>query len=316
MSSTVHPQPTISADEYGKIVSLDILDYGSGITLFRNVVDVDQDLILPHLDERVKPSDCGLRYMKEDDSEWVEDLLGNPVKNGLAKLAEQPFRLGAHGVNMPVQDDTPQGIADFFHDCESMIYRCLMRYIDLYPMILNTLQWRCRGHILKYKPGGQLGQHNDNDTNYRVIDGQRYPPDRPQAVYQVMATIVYLNEDFEGGEMYFPYPDVTYKPATGDILFFPQNYVGTHSVNPVTAGERYVYLGNYGQGGNESVQIKDADQPAIWVEQTYLPWVHQDYEKYWQSTRNLRHGVQTPVVQERPLEAQPEGSLIPHGTLV
>ena len=116
--------------------------------------------------------------------------------------------------------------------------------------------------------------------------------------------------------MYFPYPEVTYKPSTGDILFFPQNYVGTHSVNSVTAGERYVYLGNYGQGGNEMVQIKDADQPADWVEQTYLPWVHQDYEKYWQSTRNLRYGVQTPVVQERPLEAQPEGSLIPHGTLV
>ena len=316
-NTSVYPQPFITPDDYAEIQGLDIHDYGSGITLFRNVIDVNQDLILPYLDERVEPSDCGLRYMEKDGKKWVEDILGNPIENGLAKLAEQPYRLGSHGENMPVQENTPQEIVDFFTYCESMIYKCLMRYVDLYPMILNTLQWRCRGHILKYKPGGALGQHNDNDTNYCVLDGQRYPPDRPQAVFQVMGTIVYLNDDFEGGEMRFPYPEVTYKPSTGDILFFPQNYVGSHGVYPVTDGERYVYLGNYGQGGSELVEIAEATQSTTWVEQTYLPWIHQDYQAWWSSNPDSeREGVMNPVNQGRPLEAKPEGPFLPHGTLL
>ena len=70
-NTSVYPQPFITPDDYAEIQGLDIHDYGSGITLFRNVIDVNQDLILPYLDERVEPSDCGLRYMEKDGKKWA-----------------------------------------------------------------------------------------------------------------------------------------------------------------------------------------------------------------------------------------------------
>ena len=109
-------------------------------------------------------------------------------------LSEQALRLGSDPDNMPVQDDTPKPVADFFQSCEEVIYKSLIRYIDMHPMILNTLWWKNRGHILKYSANGILGEHNDNDTNFRVVDGQRHTTGRPQAIYQVLACIIYLND--------------------------------------------------------------------------------------------------------------------------
>ena len=115
--------------------------------------------------------------------------------------------------------------------------------------------------------------------------------------------------------MNFPYADVTYKPVAGDMIYFPQNYTGTHGVTPVTSGKRYVYLSNFGQGEDDVVQIHEPDdETANWVSPTYLPWVFQDYERYCKSpwSEPLKSGMLNPVQQERSLEGNPTGVLNPY----
>lgn len=312
---SVFEMPMIDGSDCQSISDLELHNYGSGIVLFKNAIDVDQKSVLPYLDERVTFADCGIKVIEENGDRWAEDFLGNVVEGGLEMLSEQALRLGSDADNMPVQDDTPEPVADFFQSCEEVIYKSLIRYIDMHPMILNTLWWKNRGHILKYSSNGILGEHNDNDTNFRVVDGQRYLTPRPQAIYQVLACIIYLNDEYEGGEMYFPYADVEYKPVTGDLLFFPQNYVGTHGVRRITSGERYVYLSNFGQGGDEVVQIFEANEAAPWVSPVYLPWIFQDYETYYNSGYSVSahtQGLLNPIQQKRPLEGHPEGPLLPH----
>jgi len=52
-----------------------------------------------------------------------------------------------------------------------------------------------------------------------------------------LSSILYLNDDFEGGETY--YEDGTlFFPTTGRILYFDGNYY-KHGVKPITKGTRY-----------------------------------------------------------------------------
>lgn len=54
-----------------------------------------------------------------------------------------------------------------------------------------------------------------------------------------LSVLAYLNDDYEGGELYFPDHDVTIKPKRGSIITFPGNAHYIHGVKPITNGIRY-----------------------------------------------------------------------------
>jgi predicted 2-oxoglutarate/Fe(II)-dependent dioxygenase YbiX len=53
---------------------------------------------------------------------------------------------------------------------------------------------------------------------------------------------MYLNDDYDGGEISFPGLGFTYRPIAGDILLFKGNI--PHEVFPVKSGVRYNF--NFG----------------------------------------------------------------------
>jgi len=54
-----------------------------------------------------------------------------------------------------------------------------------------------------------------------------------------IATLIYLNDDYKGGEIYFPYLDINIKPKAGDLVCFPDTPDFVHGVKPIEAGIRY-----------------------------------------------------------------------------
>lgn len=54
-----------------------------------------------------------------------------------------------------------------------------------------------------------------------------------------MATLIYLNDDYEGGELEFPTHQLSYKPKTGDLIMFPGNMHYPHEVKTITSGSRW-----------------------------------------------------------------------------
>lgn len=54
-----------------------------------------------------------------------------------------------------------------------------------------------------------------------------------------IATLVYLNDDYEGGEVAFATHDLAVKPKTGDLLIFPGNMHYAHEVTEILSGTRY-----------------------------------------------------------------------------
>lgn len=79
-------------------------------------------------------------------------------------------------------------------------------------------------HIAKWETGQKLELHVD---------------DLGRTSHNHMATILYLNEDYEGGEIEFPTYNLSLKLATGSLIMFPGNMNYPHSVKPIISGFRY-----------------------------------------------------------------------------
>ena len=60
-----------------------------------------------------------------------------------------------------------------------------------------------------------------------------------------LAFLIYLNEDFKGGETDFPYNKLTIKPETGKVLVFPPTWQYPHIGMPVKSGKPKYVMSTY-----------------------------------------------------------------------
>ena len=82
--------------------------------------------------------------------------------------------------------------------------------------------------IMRWDEGDVLTPHYDD----RNMDGT------PNATsWREWAGVLYLNDDFIGGEIHLPELEVQYKPRTGSFCFFPASSL--HGVRRVQKGVRY-----------------------------------------------------------------------------
>ena len=102
--------------------------------------------------------------------------------------------------------------------------KTLLHYSSvLYPFAEKNIKSRERTmHLLKYENDGYLPAHQDQGVSTRVL-----------------SVLLYLNNDYEGGEITFQNSNITLKPDPGSILFFPSNFLYVHEVAPITKGPRY-----------------------------------------------------------------------------
>ena len=82
------------------------------------------------------------------------------------------------------------------------------------------------------------------DEGYSVLrytEGQNYKQhaDSSFGSSRVISSVLFVNDDFTGGQLEFPNFEVTVTPKPGLMLFFPSCYAYSHVVHPVTSGTRY-----------------------------------------------------------------------------
>lgn len=105
------------------------------------------------------------------------------------------------------------------------IFNALTNFISRYSEHFQLGTVDDEGYVLlKYEVGTMYNQHYDCG---------------PKQSHRVFSIICYLNDDYEGGELEFPYLDLTYKPSAGDVIVFPSNYTFSHIAHPVTSGTKY-----------------------------------------------------------------------------
>jgi hypothetical protein len=85
--------------------------------------------------------------------------------------------------------------------------------------------------IVRWMPGYRQEPHADK----QLQNGE--PNDFP---WYDLAGLFYLNDDYDGGELYFLNHDVEFKPKPGAAYFFPGDINYSHGVREITKGIRYV----------------------------------------------------------------------------
>ena len=83
--------------------------------------------------------------------------------------------------------------------------------------------------IVQWEPGMYMRHHADNANP----DGSEH-----KMAYRQFSGITYLNDDYEGGELYFTGLDIAIKPKAGMFLGFTAGFHHEHSVLRVESGRR------------------------------------------------------------------------------
>lgn len=88
--------------------------------------------------------------------------------------------------------------------------------------------------LVRWLPGQLQMPHADKELHEGDNAGK--PNDFP---WYDIATIIYLNDDYEGGELYFPNQNIQFKPKMGAAYFFPGDMNYIHGITPIESGIRY-----------------------------------------------------------------------------
>lgn len=93
--------------------------------------------------------------------------------------------------------------------------------------------------LLVYQKGGHYGAHVDAVAKWKCPDGQII---WKKSIDRDLSTVLFLNNDFEGGNFVFPDLRVTIRPEPGLLVAFPSSQFYTHKVEPVISGTRYTMV--------------------------------------------------------------------------
>jgi len=77
------------------------------------------------------------------------------------------------------------------------------------------------------------------------VVGPDHPGETVDFGYSTFSTLIYYNDDFEGGELVYPEYEIEYKPCAGDLLIHTPEVI--HGVKKVKSGIRYSSQANIDQ---------------------------------------------------------------------
>jgi predicted 2-oxoglutarate/Fe(II)-dependent dioxygenase YbiX len=116
------------------------------------------------------------------------------------------------------------GAAAVMRDAQRRVTQRLRRFYELTaPLFADTVQ------LVRWRQGMSMPPHADRANP----DGSPH-----QMPFRVFASIVYLNDDYEGGELYFPRLDLVVRPGRGMLLAFTGGWHHEHAVLTVLQGDR------------------------------------------------------------------------------
>jgi hypothetical protein len=91
---------------------------------------------------------------------------------------------------------------------------------------LSQLGYWAPLNFVKYDQGEYIEVHSDHvDTHICVL-----------------SSVGYINDDYEGGELFFDKLNIKIKPKAGDLYLYPSTYLYSHASLPITSGTKYAIV--------------------------------------------------------------------------
>ena len=107
---------------------------------------------------------------------------------------------------------------------------------EIEPFYHCTLRSLETPQVLRYTRGSHYKPHSNSDVINFETGRWRKAQDRDYSL------LIYLDEDFEGGELIFPNFDFRLRPRAGMLAAFPSDCRYLHGAMPVLSGVRHAIV--------------------------------------------------------------------------
>jgi predicted 2-oxoglutarate/Fe(II)-dependent dioxygenase YbiX len=172
----------------------------------------------------------GCKYLTDYTRKAQKDTMGvyDAHKSNATRTEE-------HKIDTKVRDVKCADIIPIFSEVKEL-------YDDIVTNIINpfydlTIRDSEVPQFLYYEKGGHYKPHLDAEGLWTNPDGTQQ---WKKTVDRDISTVLFLNDDFEGGEFVFPKYRIRIRPEPGLLVAFPSTHHYLHGVEPVASGERVV----------------------------------------------------------------------------
>lgn len=161
-----------------------------------------------------------------DWSDWMDN---DKTKQGVLKEIDWDYSVNKQNIYWPrvkVNKDKNESRSKAY-DILNMIHEPLLETLEIWyeKTGIKKLDWISRNYtIKKYDPGKEIVSHAD-----------RKKGDKSHTFDWTV--LIYLNDDYTGGELYFDDLDISISPSAGSIMFFSTDEL--HTAKKVLAGNKY-----------------------------------------------------------------------------
>lgn len=124
--------------------------------------------------------------------------------------------------NLGPRDETNSELIDLHEEIYQKLKYCIDDYAGYWGM--GVVYYEAFNFVKYEGAGTHFNIHADHGPAYNCT----------------ISAVIYINDDYEGGELKFPRLDnLVYTPKVGEIAVFPSNYIYEHASLPMVSGTKY-----------------------------------------------------------------------------
>jgi hypothetical protein len=201
-----------------------------GVNLYRGAITENQGK------EYIKTLESNLSGVGE--YSWSGARVTTSADVDLSARNAQDFKIGSTSLG-PRNSDNSE-LYDLHEKVFQAVRQCIDDYGDYWGVGIMSYE---AFNFVKYDgPGTHFKVHADHGPTYVCT----------------ISVVVYLNDDYEGGELWFPrMNNLTIKPKAGDVLVFPSTFIYEHASQDMKSGVKYsvVIMTDYNDRDNVNGRV-------------------------------------------------------------
>jgi hypothetical protein len=182
-----------------------------GVWVYRDVITKDLDVIN-------RLNQIGEASIRDGESRfgWTFGFVGYSEKRPSYRDCED-IKVGE--ISNPT-NETQKLVADLWSDLKRVQDVAVKDYCNKFNVKMNF--WEVM-NCIRYGKGQHFQEHADHGFSYSAT----------------VSLVAYVNDDYEGGNLFFPKLGLDIKPKAGDLYIFPSTYLFSHRAMPVTEGQKF-----------------------------------------------------------------------------
>ena len=188
------------------------IDLGSGIKCYRNIIKPEFDVV-GRIESNLKPVGDSTGYS------WQPSYVGyRQLMPDYRDCTDFKYK------KTDIENDKSQvslNLQSLWQDIYDSAFPAVEDYRAEYN-IMPLKYWEAMNFV-KYNPGQHFMEHHDHGFSYNCT----------------VSLVGYVNDDYEGGELFFRLQNLKIKALAGDLYVFPSNFMYPHQAMPVITGTKY-----------------------------------------------------------------------------